>query len=231
MKKLNLFKTIQLIVMIVLTVICIVLIVMNPDVFHYVNKNADIRLICTLLWAILGLSFLFIFFDFCFFSSFRKDMNTLDSVAHADQVAGIPNRYSCDTLIEKYQGKPLPADIGCIMIDLTNLGEINQLYGREQGNISIREFSQTLHMVSAGLCFIGRNGGNKFIALFENSSQEQLERFIDRLDQKMTAFNADPESHPINYKYGMAFYHYDIGISSITDLIALANRRIYNKEQ
>lgn len=228
MKKLNLFKTIQLVVMFILTGVCLYLIVMNPDVFHSVNKNPDLRMICSLLWVILGLTFLFLFFDFCFFSSFRRDMNALNTVAHADQVAGIPNRYSCDTLIEKYQGKPLPADIGCIMIDLTNIGEINKLYGREQGDVSIREFSQTLHMVSAGLCFIGRNGGNKFIALFENSSQEQLDRFIERLDQKMDAMNSAPESHPLFYKCGVAFYHYNKDISTITDLIALANRRIYN---
>ena len=229
MKKLNIFKTIQLVVVMILTGVCLYMIVMDPDVFNYVNKNANVRTICSLLWVVLGLSFLFLFFDFCFFSSFKRDLTELDNVAHADRVAGIPNRYSCDTLIDKYKGKALPANTGCIMIDLTNIGEINKLYGRDQGDASIRAFSQTLHMVSAGLCFIGRNGGNKFVALFEDSSEEQLNRFTQRLDQKMESLNADPELHPITYKYGVAFYNYNKDISSITDLIALANKRIYTK--
>lgn len=45
---------------------------------------------------------------------------------------------------------------------------INNTYGHVIGNATIQSFSDVLSGASVGLCFVGRNGGNKFLALFEN---------------------------------------------------------------
>ena len=66
----------------------------------------------------------------------------------------------------------------CITLDITNLKEINRSYGHLRGNDLIREFSLILQTASSGLCFVGRNGGNEFIALFENCSREKLKTFL-----------------------------------------------------
>lgn len=229
MKKLDIFKTIQLIIYIILTGFCVYTIMMNPDVYHYIATNPSIRLICGLLWAVLGLSFLFLFLDFNFFSSFKRDYRDLDFAVHSDPLSGIANRFSCDALIEKYLDKPLPANMGCIMFDLTNISEINKLYGHTEGNALIKDFSDILKMASVNLCFIGRNGGNKFMALFEEGSKEKLDIFLERIHTKVDSHNSGAGTYPITYKYGSAF-HEGNKVGTITDLIALANRRI-NQEQ
>lgn len=233
MKKMNLFKVIQLVVFVVLTILCIALVLVDPGTRNYVAKNDHIRIICMMLWLVLLLSFVFLFCDFYLFSHFRRNVKRLNQAAHADIIAGIPNRFSCDSLIEKYIGSPLPADIGCVMIDLSNIIEINQLHGREAGDAAIRHFSDTLHLVAAGQCFVGRNGGNKFIALFENCTQEQLNHFIERLNQQMKLANNHSHTLPIQYKYGIAFHGSDPSEADlgITDLISKANSRIYKKAE
>ena len=173
MKKLDIFKTIQLIIYVFLTGFCIYKIIMDPEVYQYIATNPSIRIICGLLWAVLGLSFLFLFLDFNFFSSFKRDYRDLDFAVHSDPLSGIPNRFSCDALIEKYLDQALPSDIGCIMFELSNVSDINRLYGHAEGNALIKDFSNILKMASVDLCFIGRNGGNKFMALFENGSDEK----------------------------------------------------------
>ena len=229
MKKLDIFKTIQLIVYIVLALACAGLILLNPDLYHMIGEDSRVRLICGLLWFVFLISFLFILLDFNLLSSWKKDYRELDYAVHSDPVAGIANRFSCDALIEKYLDKPLPENMGCVMFDLTNIAEINQQYGHIQGNMLIRDFSNILRMTSLNLCFVGRNGGNKFIALFEDTDMEKINTFLLRVRQKTDEHNAKEDALPIQYQYGIAF-HEGEATPTVTDLIALSNRRIY-KEQ
>ena len=229
MKKLDIFKTIQLIVYIVLALACAGLILLNPDLYHMIGEDSRVRLICGLLWFVFLISFLFILLDFSLLSSWKKDYRELDYAVHSDPVAGIANRFSCDALIEKYLDKPLPENMGCVMFDLTNIAQINQQYGHIQGNMLIRDFSNILRMTSLNLCFVGRNGGNKFIALFEDTDMEKINTFLLRVRQKTDEHNAKEDTLPIQYQYGIAF-HEGEATPTVTDLIALSNRRIY-KEQ
>lgn len=225
MKRFDVFKTIQLIIFIAVTAFCVIMVISDEDLYHLIANNGHIKLICAMLWGSLGLTFLFIFFDFSLFSSFKSDYRELDYAVHSDPVAGIANRYSCDVLIEKYLDQPLPENLGCIMFDLSNIAEINRLYGHIKGNTLIHDFSNILKLTSVDLCFVGRNGGNKFLAVFEDSSIEDIETFLMRVDQKVKAHNASSENFPIEYRYGTAF-HESSSIKTITELIALSNKRI-----
>lgn len=226
MKKFDVFKTIQLILFIILTAAGLFIIFSDNELYQMIANNPHIRALCILLWAALVMTFLFIFMDFSLFSTFKKDYRELDFAVSSDPVAGIANRYSCDTLIEKYLDKPLPEDIGCIMFDLVNIGEINQQWGHIRGNELIYEFSSILQSSSANLCFVGRNGGNKFLALFENGTVQKMNTFLTRVDKKVKRHNAESDDIPIRYEYGSAYCEGD-EVKNITDLIALSNRRIY----
>lgn len=228
MKKFDFFKTVQLILFVGLAGVSLYIILTDSRLYQLVATDAQIRTLCILLWAALGLSFLFTFMDFSLFSTFKREYRELDFAVTSDPVSGIANRHSCDTLIEKYLDKPLPKKIGCIMFDLTNIQEINETYGHLRGNELIREFSGILQTTSLGLCFVGRNGGNKFIALFENCTEEKLKTFLERVDKKVDQHNESTDTLQILYRYGIGF---DEGsdVRTITDLIALSNGRIYNE--
>ena len=229
MKRFNFFKAAQLLLFLIITGFCLALILFDPQTRNFVAKNEHIRLICSMLWIVLVLSFIFLFVDFQLFSGFQRSIKNLDQAVHADTITGIPNRFSCDSLIEKYIGEPLPPNMGCIMIDLTNIIDINNAYGREAGDDAIRQFSEMLHLVSAGLCFVGRNGGNKFITIFENCEKIQLVQFLNRLNEQMAIANRQGTAPVIRYKCGTAYHDgtKNDGIEQITELISLANRRIY----
>lgn len=225
MKKFNVFKTIQLIVFISLAGIGLFVVLTDKELYQLIASNSHIRLLCTLLWIVCGISFFFIFLDFTFFSSFKKDYQELNYAVSSDPVAGIANRYSCDALIEKYLDKPLPQDIGSIMFELTNLQEINQTHGHRAGNNIIRDFSGILQTSAIDLAFVGRNGGNKFLAIIENCSQDKLDTFLKRIEVRTKQHNSDSFQLPIYFKYGIAF-HENSDIATITSLIALSNKRI-----
>lgn len=227
MKKFDVFKTVQLVLFIVLAAICLLIILTDRELYQQIANDPHIRALCILLWAGFVLSFVFIFMDFSLFSTFKKDFRELDFAVSSDPVAGIANRYSCDTIIEKYLDRPLPNNLGCIMFDLTNIGKVNRTFGHVAGNELIRDFSGILQASSVNLCFVGRNGGNKFLALFENCSTQKMNSFLSRVSKKVNHYNSETSSTPIRYQYGSAYLEGD-EIKTITDLIALSNRRIYS---
>ena len=220
------YKTIQLILFITLTAICLYIILFDPRMSLLAASDASVRMLCAFLWLILGLSFLFIYRDLTFFSSYKKDFRELDYAVHSDPVSGLANRFSCDAMIDRYLDRALPPDLGCVMFDLTNIGEINRLYGHIQGNRLIKEFSEILKNAASDLCFVGRNGGNKFLAVFEDGTQKDINTFLERVHQKVQSFNSSAARQPIEYRYGIAF-HEGNEMLLITDLIAISNKRIY----
>ena len=230
MKKFDIFKTIQLILFFILAGLGLYIVFTDRELYRLIATNPHIRAVCALLWAVLAVSFIFIFLDFTLFSTLKKDYRELNYAVSSDPVAGIANRYSCDAIIEKYLDKPLPADMGCIMFELSNIRDINRIHGHAAGNNVIRDFSDILHSASVkNAGFVGRNGGNKFIALIEDCSAGKLESFLDSVNKRVEKHNLSEDSALICYEYGIAF-HEDHSVKSITELIALSDQRIYAKQ-
>ena len=225
MKKYTAYKTVQLVLFLALAAVSAFRIFGSPEIFHQVAIDGTMKLLCVLLWAVLGLAFLFIYLDFTFFFGYRKEYREMEYAAQSDPVSGIANRFSCDMMIERYLDKEVPNEVGCIMFDLCNIQEINRLYGHLRGNEAIRDFSGILRLSSDQLCFVGRNGGNKFLAIFENGGEENMKLFLERVEQRVTLHNHDLQSAGIQYRYGTSLAAED-GNESITALIALANNRI-----
>lgn len=224
MKKYSLYKTIQLIVMIAISAGVILWIFPQADVFHAVANDPTYKLLAVTAWSVLLISFLFIFLDYAFFFNYKKDYKEMELAVSSDPVSGIANRFSCDMVIEKYMDKPLPDNLGVIMINMTNVNEINRMYGHLQGNMIIRDFSNMLHISSSDLCFVGRNGGINFLAIFEDSTEDKMQIFLDRVKQRVSISNRDAKSIPVEYGFGCAFSGSD-SVKGITELIALANSR------
>ena len=223
----NQFKTYKILQMTVLAALAVLslIMLMRPSVKHFVFTTSPATTLFILVWVVLIAGFVFVLIDFSMLAKIKKGDHTLYGAAYSDQVSGMPNRFSCDTVIEKYADSDLPEDVGCVMIDFSNLADINKEYGHKAGNESIREFSKILQTAAQSLCFVGRNGGNKFLAVFERCTKQDIYKFTNRLSERVTAHNANQGTVPIEFNMGAA-YNGDEKINDITQLISLANRRI-----
>jgi diguanylate cyclase (GGDEF)-like protein len=163
--------------------------------------------------------------DFRTYAILQREYRELDLTVFSDPVTGMANRHSCDAFIEQYLDKYLPWDVGCITFDIINLADINRQHGHMTGNMAIREFSVILQTAATDVCFVGRNGGNKFLALFKNcTTRQKMEDFIKDVDERVTKYNEDAAHGEISYKYGIAFAEEE-QVDTINELIALSNRR------
>lgn len=224
-KRFELMKTLQLLILIAISAVGLAVIFTDGALYQMVGRDPSVRILCILLWLTLGLSFAGVFVDFSTHSSFKKDYRELDYAVYNDRLAGIANRYSCDAMIEKYMDKPLPDDVGCVMLDLLNIRELNDAYGHLKGNETIQEFSNMLHTASLGICFVGRNGGNKFMALFEECDEARVNSFLTRVQQQVEMHNArdDAAAHRIPQR---ARAQPRRACGDDTQLIALSDRRL-----
>lgn len=228
MKKHDVLRTVQLIVYILLAVACIALLILNRDLYHAIARDFNVRVVCILLWITFAVSFVFLLLDFNFSSTLKKDYRELDYAVHTDSLSGLANRFSADNILESYLDKPVPADFCAAMIELTNIREINELHGHLAGNALIKEFADILNESAPENCCVARNGGNKFLAIFDSASDDDIRTFSENIQYHVTRHNSVPGTRVIRYRTGLA-YHEDpsVEIRSVMDLVALANRRIY----
>jgi diguanylate cyclase (GGDEF)-like protein len=189
-----------------------------------IAANTDLKVFFAILWILLFVSFVFMYVDFAAYANLEREYRELDMTIFSDPVTGMANRSSCDAFIEQYLDKPLPEDIGCITFDITNLSDINKQYGYVEGNAAIRDFSGILQAAAIDVCFVGRNGGNKFLAIFKDCSLQKIDDFVAYVESRVALRNVRAANGKIRYEYGVAFQEGE-QVTNINQLIALANRR------
>ena len=225
MNRFRIIKTIQLMLVIVLTVASLLVVFLNHDVYTMIASDPAVRCVAVFLWVVLGISFLFLYYDFSSYAGIRRQTADLDNAVYSDTLTGVANRYSVDLYLGQFTGKALPPDMGCVTLQMTNLEEINRQHGHGGGDSAIQIFSDILKDASAGICFIGRNGGNKFLAIFRECSQDKLDHFLADVKERVDAGNSNRDLE-IQYCAGTAF---DEGssVSSVTELVALSDHRAW----
>ena len=228
--KFNLIKTIQLIIYIIFTALALLLIFRDPDLYAWIASEVHIRYLAIILWLVIGLGFVFLFYDFSSYADLKRENMELDHAIYSDALTGIANRYSVDVYLGRFLNKPLPSDMGCVTIDLTNLTEINEKHGHHAGDEAIREFSDILQQAASGVCFIGRNGGNKFLAIFRECSDKRIDSFLKSISDQLQERNQRQPDFQIAYCTGKAF---DEGtpVHTLTELVALSDRRAYKNSR
>ena len=223
MKKFNVLKTIQLIIFIALAAAALIIVFRDAELYQMIGNNGHVKALCFILWAVLGVSFVFMFIDFSSYNNMRRENNELDFAVFYDPLTGLANKYRCNAYIERYKNKPLPEGTGCITLMITNLKPINEEFGHEAGDMAIKEFSDILADQAESKCFIGRNGGNKFLAIFDGCKEKDIQDYIDGVDKALAKRNAVSGKGAVEYSAGRALNEG----KEISDLIALSDRRAF----
>lgn len=228
MKKYDKIKTVQLFIYLAITITAMVIVFTNEELYRMIGENNYLSLFFVLLWVITLLYLVFMIIDFRAIHYLKMHLNELDQLVFSDPVSGLANRYSCDAIIEKYLDKPLPPEIGCVTFAITNLKEINGQYSHSAGNAVIKDFSRILAEEAEGDCFVGRNGGDKFLAIFTKCSNEKMSEYIERVQRETEKYNDKSKEGEISLQFGTAFEEGD-AVKDISGLISLSNRRAIEK--
>lgn len=160
----------------------------------------------------------------------RENNIALDALAKSDGLTGILNRrgFTEDAAkrLEQARGQK---DTLVAYIDMNNLKIINDRYGHDEGDFSIRTISQLLREIfPKGI--VGRIGGDEFALLTEYTGEE-LENLKYRVYNVFRVFNAGTDKA---YNVMVSAGFYVIGKDSETELadaLAFADEKLYIEKQ
>ena len=154
----------------------------------------------------------------------------LESLSLVDPLTQLLNRRALNELIprEVARANRLGRPLTFMAMDLKGFREINRKFGANEGNHVLSEFSKLLKNTFRGCDTILRQGGDEFIVVLPDTSEEEAEAPLERLAHSVKHWNS---THSKGYELAFvcAVAPYIVG-SDITDVMRNLDRKIYQKQ-
>lgn len=131
----------------------------------------------------------------------NKRNRELNEAAYKDAGTGLPNRARCNQIIngnKTEDGK----QYACVMFDLNNLKHTNDAYGHSAGDQLIYGFAGVLLSTASEKVFVGRYGGDEFIAILSDTNYNEVTSFIHNIEMKVAYYNSNKSAIPISVAHG-----------------------------
>lgn len=152
----------------------------------------------------------------------------LNAQVFIDKQTKLPNKNCCEQLIE--DSNPITQSTGIFMFDLNNLKFINDSLGHEEGDKLILNFSRLIRDNIDASHFVGRYGGDEFIAIIPADDIEELAQVAANVRQATAKYNEANAFLPISYAVGYVLST-EFEQPLMKNLLAEADRRMYINKQ
>ena len=152
----------------------------------------------------------------------------LEQRAYTDAHTGLPNKGACEALLRDQDTIVEPT--ACIMFDLNNLKTANDTMGHSAGDRLIMNFARLLRSVIPEKHFVGRYGGDEFMAVIYHTSKTEIEELLQSLCREKDRWNSNEDQIPIDYACGWALST-DEGTCTLQMLLDKADSYMYENKQ
>lgn len=162
----------------------------------------------------------------------EKMIDALDRMWIYDTLTGIYNRAGFYKLSEPIVNEAVEKEIPlCIIfMDVDGLKIINDKYGHDEGDNLIRDMATILKDMKRHGEIIMRYGGDEFVLMAENYTQQQAMEFVTNMEQAMIEFNKDSK-RPYVLDASIGFCITVIkDKEELSDLIEQADHAMYKKK-
>lgn len=162
----------------------------------------------------------------------RKKAQMFERASNTDFATGLPNRNRCGRLFLDYVELDTKINFGMIMFDLNNLKIINDTLGHNVGDKLILEFSKLLRKSVSKDHFVGRFGGDEFIAFLQDTNVEQINNCIAQVKEAVYQYHEvnQKSRFTISFAVGYALSNYTKDLT-IQDLFVEADKNMYQHKR
>ena len=147
----------------------------------------------------------------------------LQRKVYLDDATGLPNKNKCEELLSETEPD---ADTGVCSFDLNNLRRINDSRGHEAGDAYIRRFAICLRASMPAEQFVGRAGGDEFLAVTHGLDREQMIQCLEKVRRDMREESKVYPDTPLSYAAGFALAS-DFPGSTMRELFNCADKNMY----
>ncbi len=163
----------------------------------------------------------------------RENNIELDNLSKSDMLTGIMNRRGFYAAAEEFldnarkQNKTTLA----IYVDMDNLKIINDRYGHEEGDYSLKLIGQILRETVNDSGITGRIGGDEFACVIMQDSEDDCRTIPEEIQTKFRTHNAQSDK-PYNVTVSIGVYvNRPVEKTSLGDALSLADEKLYQAKR
>lgn len=157
-----------------------------------------------------------------------KANKQLEKKAYVDLHTGLPNKSKCEELFHTVEFIKSPT--ACIVFDMNNLKHVNDSLGHSMGDQLILNFARLLRNSVPAKDFVGRYGGDEFIAVIYDASRESIAAILTDLQKETEKFNNYGTHIKVSYSHGWALST-DYNECTLRTLFDKADKYMYKNKQ
>lgn len=157
----------------------------------------------------------------------KNSNKILEKKAYIDLQTGLPNKSKCEEMLHDYEYISEP--VGFVMFDLNNLKRTNDTYGHAVGDQLITNFARLLRNAIPSKDFVGRYGGDEFIAIITQTTKEEILLIMEEVHSTVKHFNENIHKVEVSYAYGYAFSE-DYSECTMKTLFNKADKHMYENK-
>lgn len=195
--------------------------------------NVDKTFFEQFFWPIILVLALLSFTIYMILDSRQKVIDTqskadaIEKIAAIDELTGVYTRRKGTGLSNAALIKAENQPVTLCFIDMDNLKQVNDKYGHDEGDFLIKSCVNSIKMhIRDGDVFF-RYGGDEFVVLFLNSTVENAQKVMSRIQLYLEEVNQNRDSS-IAFSYGLACNDQK---KSLEELIREADKDMYANKQ
>lgn len=163
----------------------------------------------------------------------KENNIVLDTLSKSDVLTGIMNRrgfyHAGETLLEKNKEAGVRTLVA--YVDMNNLKIINDRYGHDEGDFSIKLISEILTEVAAGTGLAGRVGGDEFALAVPALPADEERAFVEKIYKRFQMYN-EGSAKPYNVTVSVGTCMVESGDAlTLKEAMTLADGKLYEEKQ
>lgn len=148
----------------------------------------------------------------------------LQRKVYLDEATGLPNKNKCEELLDAPD--PPDGNTALCVFDLNNLRTVNNNLGHDKGDKYIRSFAEQLRLAVPSQHFVGRDGGDEFIAILYGVDWDGAQDVLRSIRAQAAEYSRQHPEMPLSYAAGCAIAS-DFEGSTLRELFRHADKNMY----
>jgi diguanylate cyclase (GGDEF)-like protein len=156
-----------------------------------------------------------------------RNLALAEARAATDSLTGLANRRGVQEALKRmlaHAGRTL-APMSVLLLDLDDFKQINDTFGHDRGDAVLAAVGEVLAGALRSSDFVGRNGGEEFIALLPDTGAEGALEAAEKLRGAIGQLTLPGIDRPVTASVGAAVYPHTA--ADAESLLRLADRALY----
>jgi diguanylate cyclase (GGDEF)-like protein len=156
-----------------------------------------------------------------------RNLALAEARAATDSLTGLPNRRAVQDALKRtiaQAGRTL-SPMAVLLLDLDHFKQINDTFGHDRGDAVLAAVGDVLSRSLRTSDFVGRNGGEEFIALLPGTGVEGALEAAEKLRDAIERVTVPGIDRPVTASVGAAVYPHTA--ADAESLLRLADRALY----